>query len=132
MGLAGKISLRGTFDRWSKRAAPPTGGKPHNGGSFALVRHATTLSDVAKVEQHLPEIMGRALARGWVDSAFNTALMANPKGLLAAHHVFLPDSISLEVETTASQRLRIVVYERTAHGGKRRVMYLQLVMMAGR
>ncbi|MFD0857520.1 hypothetical protein [Roseovarius aquimarinus] len=99
---------------------------------FALVRRKTTLYDIARVERHLPEILGRALARGWIDRDFSAALMSDPKGLLARYDVHLADTISIEVEMTETQRQRVVVYERRPDGTKRRVMYLQLVMMAGR
>lgn len=99
---------------------------------FALVRRATTLQDIARVERHLPEILGRALARGWIDRPFSAALMADPKGLVARYGVFLPDSVRITVETTATQRQRIVVHEIRPDGTARRLMYLQLVMMAGK
>jgi len=99
---------------------------------FALVRRATTLQDIARVERHLPEILGRALARSWIDREFCAALMADPKGLLARYDVFLPDSVRIEVETSATQRQRIVVHETRPDGTARRLMYLQLVMMAGK
>jgi hypothetical protein len=99
---------------------------------FALVRRATTLRDIARVERHLPEILGRALARSWIDREFSAALMADPKGLLARYDVFLPDNVRIDVETSATQRQRIVVHEAQPDGTARRLMYLQLVMMAGK
>lgn len=99
---------------------------------FALVQRATTLQDIARVERHLPEILGRALARSWIDREFSAALMVDPKGLLARYNVFLPASVRIEVETSATQRQRIVVYQTQQDGESRRLMYLQLVMMAGK
>lgn len=99
---------------------------------FALVRRATTLQDIARVERHLPEILGRALARSWIDREFCAALMADPKALLARYDVFLPESVRIGVETSATQRQRIVVHETQPDGSARRLMYLQLVMMAGK
>ena len=101
-------------------------------GGFALVRRPTSFQDINRIEQHLPEILGRALARGWIDRNFTQALLTNPKGLLENYDVFLPDNITIEVETTEAQRQRILVYEHRTNGEKRRVMYLQLVMMAGK
>lgn len=72
------------------------------------------------------------MARGWIDRNFTQALLTNPKGLLENYDVFLPDNITIEVETTEAQRQRILVYEHRTNGEKRRVMYLQLVMMAGK
>lgn len=130
MALTARNKMSGAFARITGRK-PQAGATPSRDG-FALVRRATNLQDIRRIETHLPEILGRALARGWIDANFSTALMSDPKGLLASYNVFLPDNISIEVETTASQRQRIVVYENRANGEKRRVMYLQLVMMAGK
>jgi hypothetical protein len=46
--------------------------------------------------------------------------------------VFLPDNVRIDVETSATQRQRIVVHEAQPDGTARRLMYLQLVMMAGK
>ena len=88
--------------------------------------------DLARVERHLPEILGRALARAWIDGDFSDALRADPKGLLARYQVYLPTTVAIEIETTETQRQRIVVYENRQQGDRRRVMYLQLVMLAGK
>lgn len=110
------------------RSAPSATQAPDG---FALVRRSTTLTDISRVEKHLPEILGRALARGWIDSNFSAALMADPKSLLARYQVYLPETVSIEVEMTETARQRIVVYDMPSAGVKRRVMYLQLVMLAG-
>lgn len=99
--------------------------------ALSLVRSETRMADVPEVEKYLPEILGRALARGWIDRQFRTALARDPKGLLERHGVFLPDTISIEVETAPNARERIVVYEGMGPGA-RRLLYLQLVMVAGR
>ncbi|SPF80064.1 hypothetical protein [Pseudoprimorskyibacter insulae] len=99
---------------------------------WGLVRRRTTLRDTEKVIKHLPDILGRALARSWIDPTFSAAMMQDPLELLARHNVFLPDNISIVIETTASERQRVVVYERTLDGRRRRLLYLQLVMMAGK
>lgn len=113
------------------RPARPVRATGNQQDGFALVRRSTNLHDISRVEKHLPEILGRALARGWIDTNFSAALLADPKSLLARYQVHLPVSISIEVEMTESARHRIVVYEATQSGAKRRVMYLQLVMLAG-
>lgn len=130
MTLAGSRLFSGVFSRLSGRGARPRSAVPPS--DFALVRHSTHLQDIARVERHLPEILGRALARAWIDADFSTALRADPKGLLAHYDVYLPTAVSIEIETTETQRQRIVVYENRQHGARRRVMYLQLVMLAGK
>ena len=128
MSLATWQRMSGALSRLTGSTAKPA----NSAGGFTLVRRPTTLQDIRRIEQHLPEILGRALARGWIDRNFAEALLLDPKGLLANYDVFLPENISIEVETTDAQRQRIVVYENRPNGNKHRVMYLQLVMMAGK
>ncbi|MEO0677561.1 MAG: hypothetical protein AAFZ02_08400 [Pseudomonadota bacterium] len=99
---------------------------------FALVKKPTRLQDLSRVEQHLPEIIGRALARSWIDPAFASALLNDPKGLLADYDVFLPVNVALSIEGRQDERPRVVVSERVPGKRARRLMYLQLVMVAGR
>ena len=101
-------------------------------GPLGLVRHETRLSDSAGVERFLPDILGRALARGWIDPEFRTAFLADPKALLETYGVFLPRSIFIRVEADPSSRERLVVYEMRPGQTPRRLLYLQLVMRAGK
>ena len=130
MTLTGSRLFSGVFSRLSGRGAQAGQAVPP--ADFALVRQSTHLQDIARVERHLPEILGRALARAWIDADFSTALRSDPKGLLAHYNVYLPTTVSIEIETTETQRQRIVVYENRQHGPRRRVMYLQRVMLAGK
>ncbi|MEL6915436.1 MAG: hypothetical protein AAFP13_13130 [Pseudomonadota bacterium] len=99
---------------------------------FALVGRVTRLEDVPEVERHLPDILGRALARSWIDPQFARSLEVDPRHLLARYNVHLPESVDLNVEQAGIERPRIVVTELLGDGRRRRLMYLQLVMMAGR
>lgn len=130
MTLTGSKLFSGVLSRLSGRRPQAETVTPQS--DFALVRQSTHLQDSARVERHLPEILGRALARAWIDADFSGALHADPKRLLAHYKVFLPHTVSIEIETTETQRHRIVVYENHQHGARRRVMYLQLVMLAGK
>ena len=130
MTLTGSRLFSGMFSRLPGRRAQPATAVPPS--DFALVRRSTHLQDIARVERHLPEILGRAMARAWIDGDFSDRLRADPKGLLAHYDVYLPTTVSIEIETTETQRQRIVVYENRQHGDRRRVMYLQLVMLAGK
>ena len=92
--------------------------------------HFTVREDV---RQHLPDILGKALARTWIDTEFHQAFDQDPVGTLEAHGVFIPSTMSIEFQRKTSDRPRIVVYEQTPNSKfKARVLYLQLVMMAGR
>ena len=56
-----------------------------------------------------------------------------PQKTLEIHGIFLPEGMSLEFQKPDSDRPRIVVYEQRPNSKfKLRVLYLQLVMMAGR
>ena len=93
-------------------------------------RHFTNREDV---RQHLPDILGKALARTWIDNEFHKAFDRDPVGTLGSHGVFIPSTMSIEFQRKTSDRPRIVVYEQNPNSKfKARVLYLQLVMMAGR
>lgn len=111
-------------------AAEDTGTIPTE--EFVLVQRMTRLMTLNEIERHLPEILGRALARGWIDKRFQAAFMDHPKNMLATYDVHLPDSVDIQVETEEGKRPRVVVYQADLDGRKRRLLYLQMVMMAGR
>jgi len=46
--------------------------------------------------------------------------------------VFLPQNVTIELETEGVTRPKVVVYETTRLGKQKSLMYLQLVMMAGK
>jgi hypothetical protein len=98
-----------------------------------LVAVETSLGDRAQVEKYLPDILGRALARSWIDGAFRAAFAADPIRTLAAHRIRLPASIRIDVVTEGQTRPMVVVSEEGPYGGPaRRLLYLQLVMVAGK
>ena len=101
--------------------------------AFLLYEGERHFTDREDVRQHLPDILGKALARTWIDTEFHQAFDQDPVGTLEAHGVFIPSTMSIEFQRKTSDRPRIVVYEQTPNSKfKARVLYLQLVMMAGR
>ena len=93
-------------------------------------KHFTGRDDV---REFLPEILGKALARTWIDIDFHQAFDSDPSGTLETHGVYLPENMSIEFQRQNANRPRIVVYEQRPNSKfKMRVLYLQLVMMAGR
>lgn len=78
----------------------------------------------------LPDILGRALARSWIDREFQTDFMLDTK--VCALYCFLPQNVTIELETEGVTRPKVVVYETTRLGKQKSLMYLQLVMMAGK
>lgn len=115
-------------------------------GEVALVRKDTTISDPLRlvrddvhlhdreeVRKYLPDILGRALARIWIDQSFAQAFSTDPKTTLEQAGVYLPDNMAIELEKATSDRPKIIVFESQPKSKFRiRVLYLQLVMMAGK
>lgn len=100
---------------------------------FDLVQRETVLTSRSQIERYLPDILGRALARIWIDPAFRDRFAADPKGTLADYGVHLPEQIDIDFVTEGGLRPQIVVHEYPLRDGpRRRLLYLQLVMMAGR
>ena len=100
---------------------------------FDLVRHETHLRDSEEVEKFLPDILGRALARIWIDPQFRDRFAAGPVETLASYGVHLPRSIKIEFVTEGAPRPQIVVYEqRNARAARKRLLSLRLTMLAGR
>lgn len=125
-------ALRQAAGRAAYIAHDPTPSHMARGDDFALVSRPVDLADAAQVERFLPDILGRALARAWVDRQFWQELMSDPDGLLARHGVHLPADISVATETPPNARPRLVVYQRKSSGRMVRLLYLQLVMVAGK
>ncbi len=100
---------------------------------FDLVQQETHLRNRSQVERFLPDILGRALARIWIDPVFRDRFATDPKGTLSAYGVHLPDTIHIDFVTQGTLRPQVVVMEQTRPDApRRRLLYLQLVMMAGK
>ena len=104
-----------------------------DGPPLQIVSRPLQIHNREEVRQYLPDILGRVLARVWIDSAFQAEFSQAPQETLEEHGVFLPDNMSIEYQRGNTDRPRIVVYERPFGSRfKLRIFYLQLVMMAGR
>ena len=91
------------------------------------------LTNREEVRNRLPDILGRALARAWLDLQFEKDFMTDPLRALAESGVHLPSTMLVEVSKTTANRPNIVVYEQQQGSKfKSRVLYLQLVMVAGK
>ena len=91
------------------------------------------LKNRADVRKYLPDILGRVLARIWIDSNFKEEFEKDPQKTLEFKGVYLPEDMSIEFQKPNSDRPRIVVYEQRPNSRFRlRILYLQLIMMAGR
>ena len=98
-----------------------------------LVDGSLKLRSREEVRSLLPDILGKVLARVWLDSSFHAEFSRDPQRTLEINGVFLPDNMSIEFQKQNTDRPRIVVFEQKPGSKfKMRVFYLQLVMMAGR
>jgi len=100
---------------------------------FQLVNGNLRLESREDVRNLLPDILGKVLARVWLDSNFHREFSQDPQKTLENNGVFLPENMSIEFQKQNTDRPRIVVFEQKPGSKfKLRVFYLQLVMMAGR
>ena len=100
---------------------------------FELVDGSLKLRSREEVRSLLPDILGKVLARVWLDTSFHMEFSRDPQRTLEINGVFLPDNMSIEFQKQNTDRPRIVVFEQKPGSKfKLRVFYLQLVMMAGR
>ncbi len=93
-------------------AQPPSVVRSDDGHPLTLVKDAVKLANKEEVRNQLPDILGRALARTWIDSPFHESFSRDPQGTLALHGVEMPDSMIIEFQKPDSNRPRIVVYEK--------------------
>ena len=117
-----------------KKLSPPALiEKNRNLAPLVLVNVNISFGSREEVKKLLPDIIGKALARIWIDSDFHRDFSSDPHSTLQKNGVHLPDTMVVEFQKPNSDRPRIVVYERRPGSKfKVRVFYLQLVMMAGR
>ena len=101
--------------------------------ALELVDKDLILKNREDVKKYLPDILGRVLARIWIDKSFKDSFKSNPKEVLNDNGVFLPDDMILEFQKPNSDRPKIIVYEKKEKSNfKVRVVQLQLVMLAGK
>ena len=57
-----------------------------------------------QIQQYLPEVLGQALARTWIDKRFLDAFYKYPVEILERGGVYLPDSVSVEFKKEKNQK----------------------------
>ena len=117
-----------------KKTKLPIKFDPNNvNNALELVDKDLILKNREEVKKYLPDILGRVLARIWIDKLFKESFKSNPRQVLNDNGVFLPDDMILEFQKPNSDRPKIIVYEKKKNSNfKVRVVQLQLVMLAGR
>jgi hypothetical protein len=87
------------------------------------------LESEKQIQKYLPEVLGQALARTWIDKRFLEAFYEYPVEVLERGGVYLPSSVSVEFKKEKDQRPRVIVYENDKKS-KRKLLELKLVMVA--
>ena len=87
------------------------------------------LESEKQIQKYLPEVLGQALARTWIDKRFLDAFYEYPVEVLERGGVYLPDSVSVEFKKEKDQMPNVIVYENEKKS-KRKLLELKLVMVA--
>ena len=82
-----------------------------------------------QIQEFLPEVLGQALARTWIDSRFLDAFYKFPVEVLERDGVYLPEHISVEFKKEQKSRPKVTVYENSINE-KRKILELKLIMVA--
>ena len=85
------------------------------------------------VRERIVDYLGAVLARCWIDPTLMGQLDENPHRALRHLGILLPEEIDLKVDRPHRDRPRLVIYEcNSERTFRRRICYLQLIMMAGK
>ena len=87
------------------------------------------LESEQQIQKYLPEVLGQALARTWIDKRFLDAFYKYPVEVLERGGVYLPSSVSVEFKKEKDQRPKVIVHENDKKS-KRKLLELKLVMVA--
>ena len=87
------------------------------------------LETEADIQKYLPDVLGQALARTWIDKRFLDAFFEYPVEILERGGVYLPEKIQLEFIKEEKSRPKVTVFEKTKNGRKK-ILELKLIMVA--
>ena len=82
-----------------------------------------------QIQEFLPEVLGQALARTWIDKRFLEAFYQFPVEILERGGIYLPDNITLEFKKEKKSRPKVIVFEHSSKT-KRKILELKLIMVA--
>lgn len=81
------------------------------------------------IQKYLPDVLGQALARTWIDKRFLDAFFEYPVEILERGGVYLPEKIQLEFVKEEKSRPKVTVFEKTS-SGRKKILELKLIMVA--
>lgn len=91
-----------------------------------------TVIDSHQLKDRIVEYLGAVLARCWFDKNLLDDIAIDPHRALRHVGILLPDEIDIKVERPHKERPRLVIYEYNRERTfRRRICYIQLIMMAG-
>ena len=82
-----------------------------------------------QIQKLLPDVLGQALARTWIDKRFLEAFYQFPVEVLERGGVYLPDHISVVFKKEETGRPKVTVYE-SQNDRTRKLLELKLIMVA--
>lgn len=111
------------------QALPP----PSSAYDFNQEPPIEIIIDARQLKERIIDYLGAVLARCWIDPELLDRIEAGPHRALRHMGILLPDEIDIKVERKNAGRPRLLIYEwNQERSYKRRICYLQLVMMAGK
>jgi hypothetical protein len=103
------------------------------GESFEQEPPIDVIIDARQLKERIIDYLGAVLARCWIDRTLLDRIEENPHRALRHLGILLPDEIDIKVERQNQERPRMVIYEfNQTRTFRRRICYLQLIMMAGK
>ena len=92
-----------------------------------------TVIDSSDIKDRVMEYLGAVLSRCWYDKQLLLGLEHEPHKTLRHIGILLPDELEIKMERKDKQRPKLVIYEwNRERSFKRRICYLQMIMLAGR
>ena len=76
---------------------------------FELVNGNLKLQSREDVRNLLPDILGKVLARVWLDPTFHREFSQNPQRTLEGNGVFLPENMSIEFQKQIALQLYTLI-----------------------
>ena len=111
------------------QALPP----PSAANDFNQEPPIEVIIDARQLKERIIDYLGAVLARCWIERDLLDRIEAGPHRALRHLGILLPDEIDIKVERKNAERPRLLIYEwNQERSYKRRICYLQLVMMAGK
>ena len=114
-------------------AVMPTPWTEPNEQEFVQEPPIDVIIDSSQIKERIIDYLGAVLARCWLDRSLLYQIEMNPHRALRSLGILLPDEIDIKVERLNKERPRLVIFEYNQERTyRRRICYLQLIMMAGK